>query len=125
MELGLRGILQALPTPRRTQRYRPAPAQSGLLAYAEQQWQAFQSLNKSLAVIDGAILAVVASKETPAPNVLPMPEDIANVIDRAFAAAPKNAETDAQGRLVRGVYAGMTPAEVIAQRDSFRRIVGE
>lgn len=49
------------------------------------------------------------------------PPDVAEVIDKAWAERESNAETDAEGRFVRGVYQGMTMAEVLADREAFRR----
>jgi hypothetical protein len=54
---------------------------------------------------------------TPEPipdNALPRPE----VIDHLL----RGPELDAQGRITDGVYAGMTPAEVLEDRERFRRI---
>lgn len=49
------------------------------------------------------------------------PADIAAVIDKAWAERESAYELDSEGRFVRGVWQGMTVAEVMADREAFRR----
>lgn len=49
------------------------------------------------------------------------PPEIATVLDISWAARESAHELDAEGRFVRGVYEGMTMAEVMADREAFRR----
>ena len=51
----------------------------------------------------------------------PFPAEVAAVIDRAWAERESAHELDAEGRFVRGVYQGMTVAEVMEEREAFRR----
>jgi hypothetical protein len=49
------------------------------------------------------------------------PPDLATVLDRSWAEREHSHELDADGRFVRGLYEGMTPSEVMADREAFRR----
>lgn len=54
-------------------------------------------------------------------GVQPFPADVAEVIDAAWDKMPSAHELDAEGRFVRGTWQGMTPAEVRAEAEAFRR----
>lgn len=50
-------------------------------------------------------------------DCLPPPEVIEQLLRRP--------QLDADGKIVGGVYHGMTPAEVLADRDRYNRLCGE
>lgn len=54
----------------------------------------------------------------------PLPDDCLPPKD-ALAKLLRGPELDEQGRIVGGLFHGMTPAEVLAQRDAYNRLCGE
>lgn len=50
-------------------------------------------------------------------------EPLGNFLGRILSG--RRPELDAEGRYTEGTYRGMTPAEVAADREAFRRMVGE
>lgn len=53
-------------------------------------------------------------------NALPAPKTLAKLLD----VIERGPDLDEDGRIKDGMWAGMTPQEVIAQRDAFNRALG-
>ena len=79
------------------------------------------SLAEKLAICSEELGRLAEKKMEPEP----FPPEVASVIDRAWAERESAHELDAEGRFVRGVYQGMTPDEVMADREAFRRCMPE
>ena len=55
----------------------------------------------------------------------PIPDNYLPLDDHRLQALLRGPRLDTEGKIIAGTYDGMTPDEVMRQRDSYRRMVGE